>query len=511
MKEEPGNNYSGIVIFLLALFNAALHLYVSDNLEYHRDELLYLSLGLHPAAGYATVAPMTGWIAGIMQGIFGTSVFAVRLFPALMSAVMVYLVAAIARETGGTGYARILAAAGFVFSIAGSRTFLFLSPLHTDVFFWTLIFYLIVKYINTSSGKYLLFLGISAGAALLNNYFSGLLILSVLLVLPFTRHRNIFSQRQFRIGMLAGFLIFLPNLVWQIVNGFPALNHPGELEQIRPVNTDRAAFLAEQLIITGMASILTLAGLIHLFTSRYAWQYRFPGTVSLVVILLLMIFRGKTFNALGVYPFLMAAGAVLWDMTLRKTWSKLILLLLIVILSIPSLPIGIPLAGPEKLASYFEVLKRDYKMDFVCGFENGSVRALPRDYSDMIGWEELTKLAAQAWDNIEDKNAAFIFCENYGCAGAVTIIGKKYGLPEAVSFNENLRYRIPLIFKPDISSVVYIDDEVDEDIHRIFGKLTKVGSVSNPLSSEYGTSVWLLEEPLANFNYFWIERVKQFF
>ncbi|MDI9553605.1 MAG: glycosyltransferase family 39 protein, partial [Bacteroidota bacterium] len=365
MKEEPGNNYSRIVIFILALFTAALRLYVSDNLEYHRDELLYLSLGLHPAAGYATVAPMTGWIAWIMQGIFGTSVFAVRLFPALMSAVMVYLVAAIARETGGTGYARILAAAGFIFSIAGSRTFLSLSPLHTDVFFWTLIFYLIVKYINTSSGRYLLFIGISAGAALLNNYFSGLLILSVLLVLPFTCHRNIFSQRQFRIGMLAGFLIFLPNLVWQIVNGFPALNHPVELEQIRPVNTGRAAFLAEQLIIGGMASILTLSGLIHLFTSRHAWQYRFPGTVSLAVILLLMI-GGKNFNALGVYPFLMAAGAVLWDMTLKKTWSKLALLLLIVILSVPSLPIGIPLFGPEKLASYFEVLKREYKMDFVC-------------------------------------------------------------------------------------------------------------------------------------------------
>jgi len=510
MKEEPGNNYSGIVIFLLALFTAALHLYVSDNLEYHRDELLYLSLGLHPAAGYATVAPMTGWIAWIMQGIFGTSVFAVRLFPALMSAVMVYLVAAIARETGGTGYARILAAAGFVFSIAGSRTFLSLSPLHTDVFLWTLIFYLIVKYINTSSGKYLLFFGISAGAALLNNYFSGLLILSVLLVLPFTRHRNIFSQRQFRIGMLAGFLIFLPNLVWQIVNGFPALNFPGEFEQIQPVNVDRAAFFVEQLIISEMSSILTVAGLIHLFTSRHAWQYRFLGTVSLAVILSLMV-RGKNYNALEVYPFLMATGAVLWDMTLKEKWLRFTLLLLIVILSLPSLPIGIPLFGPEKLASYFEVLKRDYKMDFVCRFEDGSVRALPRDYSDMIGWEELTKLVAQAWDNIEDKNTAFIFCENYGCAGAVTIIGKKYGLPEAVSFNENLRYRIPLIFKPDISSVVYIDDEVDEDIHRIFGKLTKVGSVSNPLSSEYGTSVWLLEEPLENFNYFWIERVKQFF
>ena len=35
MKEEPGNNYSRIVIFILALFTAALRLYVSDNLEYH--------------------------------------------------------------------------------------------------------------------------------------------------------------------------------------------------------------------------------------------------------------------------------------------------------------------------------------------------------------------------------------------------------------------------------------------------------------------------------------------
>lgn len=125
MKEEPGNSYSGIVIFLLALLNVVIHLSVSDNLEYHRDELLYFSLGLHPAAGYATVPPMIGWIAGIMQGIFGTSVFAVRIFPAVMSGVMVYLVAAIAREMGGSGYARILAATGFVVSIIGLRSFLF--------------------------------------------------------------------------------------------------------------------------------------------------------------------------------------------------------------------------------------------------------------------------------------------------------------------------------------------------------------------------------------------------
>jgi hypothetical protein len=57
---------------------------------------------------------------------------------------------------------------------------------------------------------------------------------------------------------------------------------------------------------------------------------------------------------------------------------------------------------------------------------------------------------------IGDKKASFIYCENYGHAGAVIIIGKKYGLPEAVSFNESFRYWISRKFDPDITSVIYI-------------------------------------------------------
>lgn len=511
MKEEPGNSYSGIVIFFLALLNVVIHLYVSDNLEYHRDELLYFSLGLHPAAGYATVPPMIGWIAGIMQGIFGTSVFAVRLFPAVMSGVMVYLVAAIAREMGGSGYARILAATGFTISIVGLRAFLFFQPVHIDIFFWTLIFYLIIRYVNTSSDKYLLLLGITAGAGMLNKYLLGLLILMLLIIVPLTRYRTIFTRRKFWIGLLAGFIVFLPNLIWQLVNGIPVLNHLSELERTQLVNVDRTAFLIEQLIIPGMASVLTIAGIIHLFTGRKAWQYRFLGIAVMAVILSLMMMRGKNYYTMGVFPFLMAAGAVSWEMTLKRTWSRLTLILLLVLLTIPSLPIGIPLYGPEKLVSYFDGLVTDYKMDFVCRFEDGSIHPLPQDYADMLGWEELTAIAAEAWNMIEDKNSAFIFCENYGYAGAVTIIGQKYGLPEAVSFNESFRYWIPLVFHPDITSAVYVNDEVGEDVSQIFGKITRVGSISNPLSREFGTSVWLLEEPLGSFNSFWLDTVKQFF
>src|SRR5664279_6375266 len=112
MKFEKGKILADLPVIFLALFNICIHLLVINNLEYHRDELLYFSLGQHPDFGYATVPPMIGWIAWFMQNVFGYSLFAVRLFPALLSGVMVLLVSAITRELGGSPYSRILASIG---------------------------------------------------------------------------------------------------------------------------------------------------------------------------------------------------------------------------------------------------------------------------------------------------------------------------------------------------------------------------------------------------------------
>ena len=82
----------------------------------------------------------------------------------------------------------------------------------------------------------------------------------------------------------------------------------------------------------------------------------------------------------------------------------------------------------------------------------------------MLGWEELTSITNKAYMMIGDKKASFIYCENYGQAGAITIIGKKYGLPEAVCFNESFRYWIPLKFDPDITSFIYVNDKLGKTL-----------------------------------------------
>ncbi len=110
---------------------------------------------------------------------------------------------------------------------------------------------------------------------------------------------------------------------------------------------------------------------------------------------------------------------------------------------------------------------------------------------------------------VKDKNSAFIYCENYGQAGAVTVIGKRYNLPGAVSFSESFQYWAPLQFNPDIKSMIYINDEPGDDIKALFGTITLVGRVSNPDAREYGTAVYLCEEPVVSFNGFWKTRMEQ--
>jgi hypothetical protein len=121
----------------------------------------------------------------------------------------------------------------------------------------------------------------------------------------------------------------------------------------------------------------------------------------------------------------------------------------------------------------------------------------------------MTTLVNKAWQMIPDKKAAFIYGENYGQAGAVTVIGKKYGLPEAVSFNESFLYWAPGRFDPDINSLVYINDEPGDDVKSLFREMTLIGRISNPDAREYGTGVYLFNDPVTSFNEFWIERLKE--
>jgi hypothetical protein len=504
----PEKKHWAIILFF-ALFSVVLHLIFLGNLEYHRDELLYFSLGLHPDFGFASVPPLIGWISMLMQSLFGYSVFAVRLFPALLSGGMIILAASVTKEMGGSRYAMCLSAIGLLISIFFMRSFFLFHPVHIEIFLWTLCIYLLIKYINTNKDRFLLLFGIFAGIALLNKYLVALLFTGLIIIIPFTEHRTVFRKKTFWLSIAAGFLVFLPNLIWQAERGFPVFSHISELYGTQLVYMDIPLFLSEQLIMPFAGTLFTIAGLIFLLTNKKIRKFRFLGLLSLFIIGGLMILKGKSYYTLGVFPLLIIAGAIAFEQWIKIRWLRLFFPFFLIIITIPVVPIGLPVFGKDGLKTYFKVLDEKYGIDLGRRFEDGTIHSLPQDYADMIGWEELTAITAKAWNMIPDKKAAFIYCENYGQAGAITVIGKKYGLPEAICFSESFRYWVPERFDPDIKSFIYINDELGTDVAKLFNKIDSIGSISDPDAREFGTTVWLCESPVMSFNEFWTERLSR--
>jgi hypothetical protein len=100
IKNFTVNRY-WIITILLAAAKLLIHFLTNTRYKLLRDEMLFFNMGEHLSAGYATVPLVTGFLAFLMNKIFGFSVFGIRFFPALMGAVSVYVIASIVKALGG--------------------------------------------------------------------------------------------------------------------------------------------------------------------------------------------------------------------------------------------------------------------------------------------------------------------------------------------------------------------------------------------------------------------------
>lgn len=487
-------------IYVLALLNVLIHLAVYGNFEYHRDELLYFSLGMHPAMGYASVPPLIGWLAFLIQAIGGFSLLAVKFVPALLGGFFLVLVASITKELGGNRYAQLLSGVGVLVMPVTLRAFHLYQPVPFDLFFWGLLTWLILRFHNSKDDKFLLWFGLVSGLAMLNKYLVVLFIFCLILSFLITGSLEIFKKKKLYFGALLGLLLFLPNLIWQMIMGFPVIEHMSALNEYQLVKVNRVDFLIDQLFISFGACFLIVLGQIYLLKNK---AFRYLGVTTVLVFVILILLRGKSYYTIGVFPVLLGAGSVLVAKNVKVNWLKVLIPVLMISITLPILPMGFPFYKPAKMVEYFQNLEEDYGMTMGRRFEDGTIHSLPQDYADQLGWEELAAHVATAYEQVDNKEACLIYGENYGQAAAVSVIGKKYGLPEAVSFADSFRYWVKDEFDPDIQSFIYINDELGQDVEALFEQITIVGSISNVDAREFGTTVYLCEKPRSSFNEFW--------
>src|SRR3977135_1945133 len=79
---------------LILVFGAVtllIHFLTNGRYNYFRDELYYIACGQHLAFGYVDLPPLSALLVRVSCALFGDSLFAVRLLPAVAGALTVTL------------------------------------------------------------------------------------------------------------------------------------------------------------------------------------------------------------------------------------------------------------------------------------------------------------------------------------------------------------------------------------------------------------------------------------
>ena len=426
------------IVLYLAFARLILYAIAGPNYGYFRDELYYLACGEHPAWGYVDQPPLIAWTAWFLQHTIGTSLYALRLLPALAHTGSIVLAGLLARELGGRRWAMFLAAVATLMYPVGLAFGHLFTMNAFDLVLWTAIAYCIVRIANRGEQRLWLAVGALIGLTLLNKYGVAFWIGALLLVIPFAPLRSSLRQRWFWFACVLATLIALPNFLWQWQHHFPFLELMHNVrESGRDVVLAPRAFLKAQAEMIGYASgVLVIAAIVFSFT-RPGKNFRALAWAYVLFLITLIYLHAKMYYLAPVYPMIFAGGAVALEITTARralVWAKPALAVAIAAISGIYAPLIIPILPVPTFLSYEHKMGIEQQK-----FEHQKEGKLPQLYADMFGWEPMTRTVADYFHTLspEEQKKTAIFANNYGDAGAIDFFGPKYGLPKSIGNHQN--------------------------------------------------------------------------
>ncbi len=415
---------------------AALIIHLAGNAHYgfFRDELYFIVCGWHPATGYVDQPSLTPLLAAFSQ-FFGVSLFALRVIPAICAAIATYAACVLAEEFEGGPFAQAIAGLVMIAAPEMMALGLRLSPDMIELCTWPLIALWTLRIARGADPRWWLAIGALAAVAAWSKYTVVFFVAALILGLLLTPQRRALRSWWFAAGVSLALVFVLPNVLWQLHNGFPML---------QLLHNDYGMFLLKALpfplqqimIMSPLLSIVWLTGLVWLL---YVRDTRFLGIAYLGLIAIMWALDAKNYYPGPIYPYLIAAGAVpieRWTVS-HKAW-RIATVAAILLFAIPSTPFVLPVLPVRTFVAYQESLGRIFHLRFHVDRDTGNNVPI-QNYADMTGWPELASTVASVYRNLSpaERVQAAIFTHNVGEAAAIDVFGKPYGLPTALSGNNN--------------------------------------------------------------------------
>jgi hypothetical protein len=409
-QHEPVVLAVGPVLAVVAV-RCALTFAVAGRYGWHRDELYYAVAGLHLQGGYVEFPPVTALLAALARVLFGWSLVGLRAFTILAAAGTVFVGVLVARELGATRRAQTLAAVLIAFCPGMLATNWLFQPVAFDQLTTLIVLWLAVR-LALGRGSWPL-LGLAVGIGLETKY--TLAVVLVFLIATFlVWRRDALSAPGLSLAVAIAVVLLVPNLVWEAGHGWTSVHFflnppPSGSDETRP------QFVGNLLLLTLVAVPVAVAGVVSLVRDR---ALRPLGWTVVGTVLAYFVLGGKSYYALPVVVFALAAGSVPLDrrLTPRLLWIGGLAFLLVDLVALPELLPVLPLQTAER---------------------HGVISARG-DYQSEIGWPAYVSQVERLAGGTD-----VIVAANYGEAGALDLFGR--GLPPVASADVTMRYWRPAV------------------------------------------------------------------
>ncbi|QFU89000.1 glycosyltransferase family 39 protein [Amycolatopsis sp. YIM 10] len=468
---------------LIAAGTLGLHAVCATAYGYHRDEFYFLAESKRLDWAFASEPPFTPLLGRLSTTLFGDSLFALRLWPALAGAAVVLIATLIARDLGGGGRAQVIAGLATGTATVSLSMFHLFGPSAFDQLAWAGCLWILLRLVRGADPRWWLGFGLVAGLGFQNKQTLALLGLALpvaLLATPAQRRHA--ATRWPWLGALLALAIAAPVLVWQAAHDWPMPAVSASIREDEGGLAGAALFLPMQVLtMNPLLAPVWIAGLWWLFRTV---EFRLFGWLYVVLLVLLVVVGGKYYYLAPMYVVLFAAGGVA-----AERWSRRALV-----------PVAVGVAGVVALPLALPVLPVSAHRDL-------PITDINPVLAETIGWSAFLRQIAAVRDTLppDERTTAVVLTSNYGQAGAVEQLGGPYGLGQPVSGHNNYWLWGP---PADSATIIAVGFEDGRALRARFGSVTRAGTVDNGLgvdNEEQGTPLWICRDPVQPWSRLWPE------
>ncbi|GAB2756383.1 ArnT family glycosyltransferase [Amycolatopsis magusensis] len=472
---------------------AALLLGTSWRYGFFGDELYFRAAGRHLGSGLADQPPLVPLVARAMDLLFGDSVVGTRLPVIALVVTGVYLSALIARELGGGKLAQLLTAGVFAvspfFMYGAGHT---LSTQSFDSFFWTLISWLLVRWVRKRDDRLLLYAALATAVglqakAMLVAFWIGIAI-AVLLLGP----RVMLIKKQLWLGALVAAALAVPFLLWQRAHDWPqAAMTEVVAKEIEAAGGGKETFfpVAYAYVAGPLGAAMLIVGVLSLLFAPTLRPFRFYGLAAAGIIAAFWYSDGRPFYMAGLFVVCWAAAAVVIEQRKPKRaqirWIAGPIYAVCGVLMLWGLPSGPPIWP-------------------LSHFENQPFSPANMHLEE-FGWPHLVDAVERAYKALPESERATttVLAGHYWQAGALDEYGPERGLPPVHSPHRGYWY---FGTPPETATTALVVGFSPADAESMFADVKAVTLVDNGQRINNGTqgqAVFICREPLRSWAENW--------